>query len=149
MPGSGDRLAVVPLPGGPRVTKTDATNGPVAEYDAGRQLFRKRAYAQAAQVFSRFARRYPRHTHADNALYWLAECFYRQGRVRKAAWVLRQLLKRYASGNKAPSGLLKLALCEQRLGRKAQARKVFGQVVRLYPRTREAAQAAAHLRRLK
>lgn len=146
VPAVSHRLAVVPLPaaggGAP-------SSGAIAEYRAARALLQKRSYDAAALAFSKFIKLNPRHAYADNATYWLAECFWRRGKVRKAAWVLRSLLKQYPSGNKAPSALLKLGLCEQRLGRKARARKVLSQVVQLYPGTREAALAASHLRRLK
>ncbi len=141
------RLAVVPLPGGRTPPVAAASDGIVAQYRAARALFSRKKYAEAAVAFSRFARIHPRHAYADNAQYWLAECFYRRGKVAKAAWVLRKLLKKYPSGNKAPSALLKLALCVRRLGRRAKAKKIFAQVVQLYPGTREAALAAAHLRR--
>ncbi len=141
------RLAVVPLPGGRTPPVAAVSDGVVAQYRAARALFSRKKYVEAAVAFSRFARIHPRHAHADNAQYWLAECFYRRGKVAKAAWVLRKLLKKYPSGNKAPSALLKLAHCVRRLGRRAKAKKIFAQVVQLYPGTREAALAAAHLRR--
>jgi len=147
VPSVNHRLAVVPLPsvgGG----SPDAS-GVIAEYRAARALLKKRAYGGAALAFSKFIKLHPRHPYADNATYWLAESFWRRGKVRKAAWVLRKLLRQYPSGNKAPSALLKLGLCEKRLGRKARARKVLSQVIQLYQGTREAALAASHLRRLK
>ncbi len=146
LPTVGERLPVVPMPGAP-VGRTPI--GPEAEYRQAQALMKKRGYAAAARIFSRIARRYPRHALADNAQYWLAETFFRRGQVRRAAWVLRTLLKRYPTGNKAPSAMLKLALCEQKLGRRARAKKVLSQVMQIYPGSREARLAASRLKQLR
>jgi len=159
LPTPSERLPVVALPdravAGARYGASGVVTGaalagpPEAAYRRGHRLLSRKAWAQAARVFSALARRYPKHALADNALYWLAECLMRQGKVRQAAWVLRKLLRQYPSGNKAPSGLVKLALCEVRLGKTEQAKRHLAQVVSMVPGSREARLAAAELRRLR
>lgn len=149
LPQVGERLPVVPLADARDAPAADPSARPEVAYRQARALYRKRDYDAAAKAFSRIAKAHPKHSLADNALYWRADCAYRKGRYRRAAWVLRRLLKRYPSGNKAPSALLKLGLCEERLGRKAKARKVLSQLLQLYPGSREAKLAAARLEKLR
>jgi tol-pal system protein YbgF len=141
----GARLPVVPIPS---IKGPIPASGPIQEYKAAYALYLKGKTKAAAAKFSAFARHYPKHDYADNALFWLGQCLYRQGLYRKALWVFRKVVKRYPSGNKAPDSLLKIGLTYVKLGRKGRARRILDQVVKLYPRTRVSRVAAKVLKGL-
>ena len=140
------RLPVVPVPS---PSGGIPASGPIQRYRAAYSLYLKGKYTQAQKRFHAFARSYPNHDYADNAVFWKGQCLYRSKKYAAAAGVFRQVLKRYPSGNKAPDALLKLGMSYSRLGRKSQARTVLVQVVEIYPNTRVARLAAGALRKLR
>ena len=130
-----ERIPVVPIPSAGAPIPPP---GPIQEYRAAYRLYTTGQYARAAKAFSAFAARHPHHDYADNAIFWMGQCLYKQNRFKQAAAAFRRVLKRYPSGNKAPDSLLKLGLSLKALGAKADAKRVLTQVVDIYPNTRVA-----------
>jgi tol-pal system protein YbgF len=89
---------------------------------------------RAAEIaFDHFARSYPKHDYADNALYWKGEAAYDQAHYADALAAFTEVVKRYGGGNKAPDALLKIGLCYGRLGDPANAKDVLARLVAAYP----------------
>jgi len=141
-----NRIPVVPIP---TANGPIPAPGPIQTYRRAYRLYLSGRYDQAATIFKGFARRYPRHDYADNALFWLGQCHYKKKRFKRAAATFRRVLRTYPSGNKAPDALLKLGLTMRRQGDKAGARKILAQVVEIYPNTRVAGLAARTLQSLR
>jgi tol-pal system protein YbgF len=99
---------------------------------------------QAEVLFSEFVRVYPEHDLADNAQYWLGECFYGQKEYEHALNLFKHLVERFPRGNKVPDALYKQALCEKVLGRGDEAAQTARRLQNEYPTT-EAAQKAKNL----
>ena len=75
----------------------------------------------------------PEHGLADNALYWLGECNYTQGRYNKAITVFKALVQTYPKAEKVPDALLKTGyayLCEDDVNR---ASHFLTLVIKKYP----------------
>jgi tol-pal system protein YbgF len=151
-----DRIPVVPMPrsagdrsgGGGGGGGGRYAAGPIQQYRAAYKIYLKGQYTTAASQFARFAKRYPRHDYADNAVFWLGQCHYKQKKYSRAARAFKRVLKSYPSGNKAPDALLKLGLTYLKLGKKTTARSLLIQVVQIYPQTRVARLAARFLKKL-
>lgn len=94
----------------------------------------------AERGFREFVRRYPRHDYADNAQYWLGECYYDRKRFSEAAVAFRAVVERYPRGNKVPDAMLKLGYCLLELG-SSGGRSTLEQLATSYPHT-EAARLA-------
>ena len=94
---------------------------------------------RAEVLFSEFVRVYPEHDLADNAQYWLGECFYGQKEYAHALNLFKHLVERFPQGNKVPDALYKQALCEKVLGRGDEAARTARRLREEYPTT-EAAQ---------
>jgi tol-pal system protein YbgF len=92
--------------------------------------------------------RYPHHDYADNAQYWLGECFYDQKRYDKAAPEFRAVITRWPTGNKAPDAMLKLGFSLLALGDADKGGKVLREVPATYPRTEAARLASERLAQL-
>jgi tol-pal system protein YbgF len=120
----------------------------LAEYDAAMGVYRGGQLRAAEIAFDHFARSYPKHDYADNALYWKGEAAYDQAHYADALAAFTEVVKRYGGGNKAPDALLKIGLCYGRLGDPANARDVLARLVAAYPdanATRIARQKPAEL----
>jgi TolA-binding protein len=69
-------------------------------YQEARDSLLKGDYDKASRLFKEYALRNPDGELADNALYWLGECHYSQGRYQEAAEVFKDLVQRYPKGGK-------------------------------------------------
>jgi tol-pal system protein YbgF len=103
---------------------------------------------RAASEFQEFARRYPHHPAADNALLDEAIAFYGLRRYQDALGALHTLIKRYPAGDAVPEALYREAECAERLGHPDQARKILSQLKDSYPQSPEAERAGRRLEEL-
>ena len=154
---SDDQLGVAPVPSIPQILKSSpaakamppsvAQGEHPVDQDALTQY--RLAYAEvttahyddAVLQLRAFVARYPRHDYADNARYWIGECFYARQRYREAAVEFRATVAQYPFGNKAPDALLKLSFSLLGLGEAAEARRMLDELPQTYPRS-EAARLA-------
>lgn len=123
-------------------------NAILAEYHAAMDQYKGGALVEAERAFERFARTYPRHDYADNALYWKGEAAYDQHHYSDALAAFTEVVERYGGGNKAPDALLKIGLCYQNLGDVENARDVMTQLIGAYPAARASDIARARLAEL-
>mgnify|MGYP003377543651 CR=1 FL=1 len=77
----------------------------------------------AVEAFAGFLVRWPAHPHADNAMYWRAECFLRSGDAPRGVRELQGLLERFPVGNKVPDALFTLRTALLRAGDAAGAER--------------------------
>ncbi len=153
-----DQLGVAPVPSIPQILKSApgaarampssiAPSEHPVDQDALTQY--RVAYAEvtaahyddAVLKLRAFVARYPRHDYADNARYWIGECFYARQLYREAAVEFRATVAQYPFGNKAPDALLKLSFSLLGLGEAAEARRMLEELPQTYPRS-EAARLA-------
>lgn len=62
----------------------------------------------ARNGFQEYLKSSPDTSLSDNALYWLAECFYQQRKFKLAAENFQKVIDNYPTGNKVPAATLKL-----------------------------------------
>jgi len=74
---------------------SQASPSPVGRYDAGRALYKRRRYAEAAFIFQRFLATYPKNPLEPAALYYLASSQYYAGNRREAMAACRRIIKNY------------------------------------------------------
>jgi len=126
----------------------DASTDAIAAYEAAFALFRARRFDEALTAFGEFVRQYPRHSYADNALYWRGECHYARRSFRAALTEFEAVLSRYPDGNKAPDAMLKAALSRGELGDVARARAMLFRLAEQFPRSDAARLAQERVARL-
>ena len=126
----------------------DASSAAIAAYEAAFALFRARRFDDALAAFGTFVQRYPRHSYADNALYWRGECYYARRVFRSALAEFEAVLARYPDGNKAPDAMLKAALSRAELGDTARARAMLYRLAEQFPRSDAARIAQERVARL-
>lgn len=126
----------------------DASTVAIAAYESAFALFRARRFDEALAAFAVFVQQYPRHSYADNALYWRGECYYARRNFRSALSEFEAVLSRYPDGNKAPDAMLKAALSRGELGDVARARAMLYRVAEQFPRSDAARLAQERVARL-
>lgn len=131
----GETIPVVPLPRR-KVARAMAKGVvPMRDYQTALTMYRKGRFSAAANAFRSFAKKYTQHSYADNAIYWLGECFYDLKKYRLALKVFRRVVEEYPTGNKAPDALLKMAYSYIKLEEKANARTVLAQLMQSFPKS--------------
>jgi tol-pal system protein YbgF len=117
-------------------------------YDTAYDDYQQQNYSLARTGFAEYLRLFPETDLADNAQYWIGECYYAEGKYEEAFNAFQQVITKYPTGNKVPRAMLKAGHAQLQLGRKDQARLMFQQVIDAYPLSSEADQAKSRLKKL-
>jgi tol-pal system protein YbgF len=107
-------------------------------YRSALASFTEEDYQGSILRFEEFVANYPEHDLADNAQYWIGECYYAQKNFDQAVAEFGKVGTHFSSGNKAPAALLKKGLALKEAGKGQDAAAVLGQVVSQYPGSDEA-----------
>ncbi len=119
-----------------------APEAPEALYERSNESLLRRQFGDAEAGFSTFLSKYPEHSLAGSAQYWLGETFYAQSDFKRAAQTFLQGYKKYPKGRRAPDSLLKLGISLNRLGQAEQACAAYAAVSSEYPKAVEARRRA-------
>lgn len=115
-------------------------------YDQAYKDLTRGNYSLAILGFRDFLRRSPASDLADNAQYWVGECFYAQRDYNPAVVEFLKVPEAYPRGDKVPAALLKTGYSFLQLEDRASARRYLNQVVEQYPNSEEAVSARNKLR---
>jgi tol-pal system protein YbgF len=108
--------------------------------------FTRGNYQVAITGFRRFIQLFPASEMADNAQYWIGECFYSLNQLDSARAEFIRVKEKYPEGNKVPAALYKLGLIYQLQGKDRLARQQFEQIISNYPASPEAKLAQERLK---
>lgn len=139
----------------PTVDTVTAPGGQMADidcqnsYDNAFILVRRGDYELAVAGFQRYLADCPKHSSAENANYWIGECYYSLEKYTEAIAQFESLLKEYKASANTSRALYKLGRSQQELGKRAEARKVFQRIIDEFPNTLEAEQSKERLKELK
>ncbi len=112
--------------------KVEYTSPPVL-YKKARNLLIEENYKNAASLFTEFIKNHPKHSLADNAVYWLAECYYSLGDYKKAISIFKDLEINYPKSEKIPDSILKLGYSYLSLDDTNRANHHLTKVLKKYP----------------
>ena len=118
---------------------------PLRIYRDALEALRAGHHAAALAGFRRFLDHYPVHDYADNAQYWIGECYYDLHQYQAATREFRAVIERYPRGNKVPDAMLKLGFSHLALGQVVEGRQVLDSLVRAFPKHASAALATTRL----
>jgi tol-pal system protein YbgF len=108
------------------------------DYRDGLRLVAAGQCEQAASKLRTFLRKNPKSDLADNAQYWIGECYYGQKDYNKAIIELNEVLLKYPKGDKVPAALLTLASAFADSGDKIDARLILQKLISDHPKSEEA-----------
>lgn len=135
-------------PSPPKTTPTQpATGGTRALYDEALNDYYGRYFELAIEKFSRLLRQSPSSSLADNAQYWMAECYYGLEDFPRAIEEFQKIFS-YAETEKDDDAQLKLGFCYVNMGNEEQAIAEFRKFLNLYPDSEFAGVAKRRLEEL-
>ncbi len=121
---------------------------PQALYDTAYNDYLQGNFDLAILGFHQYAETYRSTELADNAIYWIGECYYRQSKFQKAIEQFDEVLTRFERSDRTPSALLKKGYAYFELGQRAQGVVHLQNVIREYAGTDEAHLASQRLQEM-
>jgi len=110
----------------PRLSPQEVYNMAYSDYLKGN-------FQLAIDGFKIYLEQFPESPLADNALYWIGECYFSQRKFEEAIDQFNELILNYHSGDKIPAGYLKKGISLMEIGKKEDALSVFKLLVSKYP----------------
>jgi len=147
-----DRLKSAPpvvsgaaTPGGEDAVSEDIQS-PENTYYTAYSDYMKKNYDLAIQGFQQFINLFPQNVLADNALYWIGECYYSQKMFDQAVATFSRLIDNYADGDKTAAATLKKGYALIEMGRESEGISVLRQLITQFPLSEEASLAQQKIR---
>ena len=106
-------------------------------------------FDEAMEGFKRFLDRYPKSELADNAQYWIGECYMALKKYDRAIAAYEDVKKKYPEGNKVPDAMLKQAMAFLEKGDEISTRILLKRIVSAFPESDQAKVAEQRLETLK
>jgi tol-pal system protein YbgF len=119
------------------------------DYRAAYAEWRADNAAGCIDRFTKFLQSYPASENADDATYWLADCYFKQGNFSAAVLRFDDVARQYPKGNKAADALYRQGEALLRMGHAKAAGNAFEKVLRDYPGSARAPEAKRQLDLLK
>ncbi|MEA3240763.1 MAG: tol-pal system protein YbgF [Pseudomonadota bacterium] len=118
----------------PKTAATTATSArEKAFYDDAYAVFKRGNYSSARKKFTKFLRAFPQSMFRVNALFWIAECSYKEKQYEEAIIKYDGIITKYPHNQKAPSALLKQGFAFLMLGDKTDGKIILEKVIADYP----------------
>lgn len=116
-------------------TKTTSGDAPQVLYDQALDEIMKKNAKAALPRFVDFVTKYPDHDLADNAYYWIGECYYSMKRYTDSAENFEKVVVDFPERDKVPDAMLKLGYSYAELGKKEKAEEVLRDLISIYPKS--------------
>ena len=117
---------------------TGTPEDPQDLYQSAYNDYLRGSYDLAILGFRRYLEAFPETDLADNATYWIGECYFSQRKYSQAVTEFDQILERYPRSDKTASALLKKGYAYLELGQRQQGVVQLRNVIREYPQSDEA-----------
>ncbi len=134
--GGAKKPAVKKAAAGSRAKKPSAREKAV--YDDAYAAFTRGDYPTARKKFKKFIASFPQSPYKVNALFWLAECSYKQKKYEEAIIKYDEIITKYPHHPKAPSALLKQGFSFLMLGDQTDGKIILEKVVNEFPDSNQA-----------
>ena len=102
-------------------------------------------YDLAISEFRQYVETYPTSEMADNAQYWIGECYYGKKKFNEAIAEFDKVSEKFPKGDKVPAARFKKGMALIELGQTDAARAEFSAIIRLYRNSNEAVLAKQQL----
>ena len=117
-------------------------------YNMARSDYLKGNYDLAIEGFSIYKTQFTESPLADDAIYWIGECYFSQKKYDQAIEFFNELILNYPNGDKIPAGYLKKGIGLTEQGKKQEAISVFRLLITKYPLEEETRIAQEKIREL-
>lgn len=122
----------------------------VRSYRAAYDAWRANQHQVCIDRFGQFLQSFPTSQYADDAAFWLADCYFKQGDLKTAILRFDDVATRYPKSEKASEALYRQGEALLKLGPNfgKAAEKAFERVVKEYPQSQRAQDAQQQLKLL-
>jgi tol-pal system protein YbgF len=153
-------VAPAPVPSGSTRGATGGATGTareeIAAYEEAFRLYRAGDYDSAIDRFKAFLQTHPSSDYADNAQFWLAECYYKLGDYEQAVLGFEEVVQKYPEGNKVPDALYRQGMALLEIGKstgqeakyRPAAQQIFERLVKNHPDSERVPEARRQLEKL-
>lgn len=117
-------------PGQPTIAPTLS---PQEVYNMARSDYLKGNYQLAIEGFIIYRENFPESPVADNALYWIGECYFSQQKFEEAILQFNELILSYPQGDKIAAAYLKKGISLAEQGKKEESLVVFKLLISKFP----------------
>ena len=117
-------------------------------YETTLATYKKAQYEEALIGFKSFVEKYPKSDLADNAQFWVGECYMGLKQYEQAILAYQEVIKKYPKGNKVPNAMLRQAFAFYEIKDKVSSRLLLKKIIKKYPGSSEAKIASAKLKTL-
>jgi tol-pal system protein YbgF len=107
-------------------------------YDRALGYYRDSQYKEAMADFNNFLNLYPKSELADNAHFWIGECYRAQDKYEEAILAYQKVINGYPEGNKVPIAMLHQGFAFEKIDDITTAKLVFKKLVKNFPNSKEA-----------
>ncbi|MDY6972426.1 MAG: tol-pal system protein YbgF [Thermodesulfobacteriota bacterium] len=118
-------------------------------YNSILAVYKEGRYEQAISDFKSFLKRYPGSALADNAQFWIGECYMSLKHYEQAILAYQEVIKNHPKGNKVPNAMLRQAIAFYEIDDKTSSRLLLKKIVKKYPDSSEATIAKTRLKTIK
>lgn len=109
------------------------TLSPQEVYNMARSDYLKGNYQLAIEGFIIYRENFPESPLADNALYWVGECYFSQKKFEEAILQFNELILSYPRGDKIAAAYLKKGISLTEQGKKEKSLVVFKLLISKFP----------------
>lgn len=106
---------------------------PKEVYNMAYTDYRKGNFELAIDGFKIYRDQFPESPLADNALYWIGECYFSQKKFEESIDSFNELILNYPQGDTIPAAYLKKGISLTELGKKEEALSVFKLLISKFP----------------
>ena len=117
-------------------------------YDMALQDYRKGNFQLAIDGFSIYRDHFSESPLADNAVYWIGECYFSQEKYEEAITQFNDLILNYSQGDKIPAAYLKKGMSLMNQKKNEEALAVFKTLISKFPLEDETAIAQQKIKEL-
>lgn len=128
----------------------------IRAYEEAFRLYRTGDYEAAIDRFRGFLQTHPSSDYADNAQFWLAECYFKLSDYEQAVLAFQEVVSKYPEGNKVPDALYRQGMAFLEIGKstgdeakyRPAAQQVFERLVTRHPDSERVPEARRQLEKL-
>jgi tol-pal system protein YbgF len=128
----------------------------IRAYEEAFRLYRTGEYEPAIDRFRGFLQTHPSSDYADNAQFWLAECYFKLSDYEQAVLAFQEVVQKYPEGNKVPDALYRQGMAFLEIGKstgdeakyRPAAQQVFERLVTRHPDSERVPEARRQLEKL-
>jgi len=131
----------------PQTTSTPSIS-PEKLYETALQDVEDENFILAENRFITFLLRFPKHTLAPNAQYWLGETYYAQEMYAKAITEFETVTKKYKKSPKVRAALLKIGFAQIEMGNTKKGKATLQKITKSYRKSAEAKTAREKLKNI-